>query len=257
MSLTAYTIQKYLKRIGYSQSLNPTLDVLQQIQKLHLLHIPFENLDIHYNTPIELDVDKIYQKIVMNNRGGFCYELNGLFYQLLSYIGFNAKQASARVFDQESGYSNEFDHLTIVVTIEGADYLTDVGFGEFAFSPLKMKSGLELKDERGRFKIDTYESEYFRVSKLVDGEWVPEYIFKNTHHDLNEFKEMCIYHQTSPNSHFTQKKLISSPTERGRITLMSNQLKILENDGIQEIEIKNSEEFESKLLEYFHIQILS
>lgn len=255
MTLTTTNIQEYKNRIGYSEPLTPTFDVLKAVQKKHLLHIPFENLDIHYNTPIELDINRIYQKVILNKRGGFCYELNGLFYQFIKYIGFNVKQVSARVYHKEDGYSKEFDHLAIVVTIDDEDYLTDVGFGEFAFSPLKLESGLVDEDERGQFKIDTYEDEYIRISKLIDDQWIPEYIFKNAHHELQEFRDRCVYQQTSPESHFTQKKLISRPTEHGRITLTSDQFKILENGVTQEIDISSDKEFESKLLYYFHIQI--
>jgi len=71
------------------------------------LHIPFENLDIHYNKHIKLNIDSIYQKIIENKRGGFCYELNSLFYELLISLEFNAKMISARVFDTKNGYVNE------------------------------------------------------------------------------------------------------------------------------------------------------
>ena len=71
----------YLKRIKFTGKAIPTMEVLAQLQKAHLLAVPFENIDIHTNRKIDLNVDNIYQKIVLNNRGGFCYELNGLFYE--------------------------------------------------------------------------------------------------------------------------------------------------------------------------------
>ena len=80
-------IQEYIKRINYSGDITPNLVVLKQLQKTHLLNVPFENLDIHYGNLIELDLDKIYHKIVVKKRGGFCYELNGLFQSLLNTIG--------------------------------------------------------------------------------------------------------------------------------------------------------------------------
>lgn len=255
MSLSYAKIEKYKKRICFEKDLEPTLEVLQDLQKAHLLHIPFENLDIHYNTPIELDIGRIYDKVVNNKRGGFCYELNGLFFQLLKYIGFEAKQVSVRVFSKETGYSNEFDHLAIVVTIKGRDYLTDVGFGEFAFRPLFLDTSTVQNDERGQFIVDNYKEEYIRISKILEGKPLPEYIFKNKHHYLREFSNMCNYHQTSPDSHFTKKKLISRPTEQGRITLTSDQLKIVENGITSEFEITHADNFQSKLIEYFHLRV--
>ena len=125
----------YLERMGFRESTEPGLESLTQLQEAHLLNIPFENLDIHYGIPIELDIDKIYQKIIIDKRGGFCYELNGLFYELITAIGFKAKRVSARVFNKEKGYGPEFDHLAIIVDISGVEYLSDVGFGEFTFAP--------------------------------------------------------------------------------------------------------------------------
>ena len=136
-------IVPYLQRLHYTGSLDPTLHLLQQLQEAHLLAIPFENLDIHYGIAIELDIEKLYSKIIVNRRGGFCYEVNGLFYELLVALGFNAKRISANVFDKTDGYGPPYDHLAVIVTIDGVDYLTDVGFGVFAFSPYSSDLTLE------------------------------------------------------------------------------------------------------------------
>jgi N-hydroxyarylamine O-acetyltransferase len=246
---------KYLNRIKYSGELKPDLSLLKKLQKHHLLNIPFENLDIHYQTPIELNIDRIYEKIVQNNRGGFCYELNGLFYELLLSLGFNAKQVSARVYEKENEYSPEFDHLSIVVKIENTEYLTDVGFGEFIFEPLELHFDKIQKDSRGSYVIDKYDGVYLRVSKIKDGKSIPEFIFKNAERELAEYAEMCKYHQSNPNSHFMKKRLISLPTENGRITISGNTLKIKEKNKVTEKELKNEIEFEKELLEKFKINI--
>ena len=90
-------IEQYLNRINYKGEIKPNIKVLTELQKIHLFNVPFENLDIHNKIPIELDIDRIYEKIVLNNRGGFCYELNGLFYELLLFLNFDAKRISARL----------------------------------------------------------------------------------------------------------------------------------------------------------------
>ena len=81
-------LHQYLQRIDYKGSLKPSLKTLANLQKQHLLHIPFENLDIAAGVPIELDINRIYKKVIMNKRGGFCYELNRLFCELLTQLGF-------------------------------------------------------------------------------------------------------------------------------------------------------------------------
>ncbi len=206
-------IEKYLDRIKYSEELEPNLSLLKKLQKKHLLNIPFENLDIHYQTPIKLNLKQIYEKIIYQNRGGFCYELNGLYCELLQSLGFDAKRISARVYNKDKEYSSEFDHLAIIVKIVNTEYLTDVGFGEFVFEPLELKLGKIQNDERGNYSINKFENGYLGVNKIENGKSTPEFIFKNVGREFEEYEKMCEYHQTNPDSHFMKKRLISLPTE--------------------------------------------
>jgi N-hydroxyarylamine O-acetyltransferase len=248
-------IEKYFERIEYRDNAVLTAGVLKALQKNHLLRIPFENLDIHYKVPIELNLESIFEKIVIRRRGGFCYELNSLFHELLNSIGFNVKMISARVFDQKQQiFSPEFDHLAIIAKIDSTDYLVDVGFGEFAFSPLNVELNTIQIDERGSFRIDKYDDLYYKVAKQVGKEWVPEYMFTLKKRDLSQFRDMCHYNQTSSLSHFTQNKFCSLATEKGRVTVTGNKVKITEGDGVTELPLNSEEEFLNALEKYFHIQ---
>lgn len=247
--------KKYLDRITYSGGLEPDLALLKKLQKNHLLNVPFENLDIHYQTPIKLNMDRIYEKIVPTNRGGFCYELNGLFYELLISLGFSAKRISARVYENDNQYSPEFDHLAIIVTIGNTEYLTDVGFGEFILEPLALHLGKIQNDPRGSYLIDTHKEGYLQVNKIENGTLTPEFIFQNIERELREFEGMCAYHQSDPNSHFMKKRLISIPTIEGRITISGHTLKIKRKKKVVEKQLKNETEFRQELWNHFKITI--
>ena len=248
-------IEKYLQRIGCNGTIRPTIESLQVLQKRHLLSIPFENLDIHYKIPIQLNVESIFEKVVIKKRGGFCYELNGIFYELLRSIGFDVKMISARVFDQgQQIFSPEFDHLAIIAKIDSVDYLADAGFGEFAFSPLKVEPDTIQNDERGNFRIERHDKSYYKVVKMDGEEWIPEYMFTLTKRDLSEFEDMCRYNQTSPLSHFTQNKFCSLATEKGRITVTAKKTKITVGDSVTEVPLESEEEFLEALETYFHIR---
>lgn len=245
----------YLHRIKYEGVLLPNLRVLQDLQQTHLLNVPFENLDIHYGNPIALDIDKIYYKVVVQRRGGFCYELNGLFSTLLNELGFDSTIISARVYNsKKDSFGEEYDHLAIIVKLDTREYLVDVGFGEFAFHPLKFEMGKVQSDPRGSFVIEEYKDEYYKVSK-IEGETISiEYIFTKKERALHEFTAMCNYHQTSPHSHFTQKSLISRPTQEGRITLTGNTLKITEKGVPTKEYLFAKEEYGKRLLDWFAIE---
>src|SRR5215475_14254215 len=94
--------KEYLKRINYRGEINNSAHVLTELQNSHLFSVPFENLDIHLGRRI--DLSNSYDKIVNHKRGGFCYELNGTFFQLLKVIGFDVKLISARVRNKEMGF---------------------------------------------------------------------------------------------------------------------------------------------------------
>ena len=247
--------EKYLNRINYSGRLDPDINTLRQLQKAHLLNVPFENLDIHLKTAIELDTDRIYEKIVINNRGGFCYELNGLFFELLNSLGFDVKRISARVHVEDDQFSPEYDHLTLVVTINGAEYLTDVGFGEFIFGPLKLEFDVPQKDPRGTYMVKKYDADHMVILRLENGDTKPEYMFKNMGRDLKEFGSRCQYHQSDQRSHFMKKRMISLPTEYGRITLSGNTLKIKQRDKTSEKNLVDEFEFKKALWDNFKISL--
>ncbi len=248
-------VKNYINRINYKGPLTPTFEVLKSLQEAHLLTIPFENLDIHYNNPINLEVSKLYEKVVENKRGGFCYELNGLFNVLLKQLGFNSKMISANVFNaNKEEFGQVFDHMAIIVKIDQVEFIVDVGFGEFTFHPLRLEIGAVQIDPRGEFIIENFENENYKISKFKNGTKIPQYIFTNQKRELVDFTEMCLYHQTSENSHFTQKKLISMPIKKGRVTITDNVLKITENEEEVKNVVLGEAEYQEQLLNWFDIE---
>ncbi|WP_303310066.1 arylamine N-acetyltransferase [Hymenobacter sp. BT730] len=244
----------YLARIGVAAAMPPSLAALQALQQAHLLAVPFENLDIHLGRRI--DLANTFDKIVTHRRGGFCYELNGLFCELLQALGYEVKQVSARVYDSKNQtYSPEYDHLALVVTLEKEDYLVDVGFGDFAQQPLQLQLRQPQQDARGQFRISCLDADYLVVEHLTPDGWVPEYMFSLTPRCLAEFAPMCHYHQTSPASHFTQKSVCSLLTPDGRITLTGQTLKITRNGIATEYVLADEQAYHSALLEHFGITL--
>lgn len=245
----------YLERIGIIESdLTNNLENLNFLQKQHLLKIPFENLDIHWKRPIILDVYNFYQKIINKKRGGFCYELNSLFNELLKKLGFQTKIISARVCGRDGNFGAEYDHLAILANIDNEEYLVDVGFGDFSAEPLKFALDIEQTDENGTFLIRKFDDDYFEVVKKDGETWQSEYIFKDLARELAEFNEMCNFHQTSPESHFTRGKLCSIMTENGRKTLTDKMFIETKNGERKETEVNSKEEFYEILEREFYIK---
>lgn len=251
---TRIDVAAYLKRIG-EHGQEPSLQFLKSLQKSHLLHIPFENLDIHYRSKIILDYKRIFDKVVSNNRGGFCYELNGLFYHLLYHLGFDCYIISARVMSEKTNeFGRPYDHMAIVVNLNNQKWLVDVGFGDGPITPLKINVGEVQMDYTRYWRIDTDPDENLILRMSNDTNYFKsKYLFTTDEKQLIQFMEMCEYHQNSQDSPFTQKKLVTLLTNNGRVTLTDRHLKILELGELSESDIMHEDEFLSKLEHHFSI----
>lgn len=247
-------IQPYLNRIQFNGEIAASKQVLFELHRNHLMNVPFENLDIHYNHPIILDQELIAAKIIDRNRGGFCYELNALFNLLLNRMGFQTKLVAARVFGSDHKYGPEFDHMAIVVNLDEVNYLVDVGFGKFILEPLTIDFTASQSDPLGAFRFVNLSNDEIRIDMVDGSKSTPQYIFSLKERSLKEFKPMCHYHQTHPDSHFTRNKVVSKCTKEGRITLLDTELKISslgENKSIQFME----SDFENFLKKHFDMEV--
>ena len=118
----------YLNRIGFKGEVNNDYLCLKQLQFCHLFSIPYENIDIVSDKPIKLDVDSLFEKIVVKRRGGYCFELNGLFGALLSALGFNVTDCMARFLKGETEIPMR-RHRVLKVKCPDGSFLCDVGVG--------------------------------------------------------------------------------------------------------------------------------
>lgn len=214
MSQVDMLVPKYLSRIGFSGPTEPTLEVLRSVHSSHLHSVPFENLTIHSGGRVQLDLPALYEKIVNQRRGGFCYEANGLFSWLLRQLGFQVTMLSAQVKNGLTGfYGPPFDHMILMVRIDGQRWLCDVGFGVPVFpTPLSLDTGdLQVKGHRV-YRLRSADGMTFvewqqEENRGAHGDWVEVYKFTLEPRCFQDFFQMCQYHQTSPCSLFFCKSL--------------------------------------------------
>jgi N-hydroxyarylamine O-acetyltransferase len=242
-------IARYLERINYHGSLEPTLPTLKALHEAHMLAVPFENLDISLGRAILLDEASLWNKIVEHHRGGFCYELNGLFALLLRTLGFQVDMLSAAVANSTGEFGPEFDHLALLVHLE-LDWIADVGFGDSFRQPLLLQATLTQLQGGSSYRLEREGTSW--IFQEWDDVWKPAYRFSLQPYALRDFAAMCHYHQSSPQSHFTQQRVCSLPTPSGRITL-SDQRLITTHDGERAERVLTDQEYRTILTEQFGI----
>lgn len=246
-------VPAYLARIGCHGPFEPTLESLRLIHRAHLLAVPFENLDIHLKREIVVDEDAFVCKIVQRRRGGFCYEMNGAFAALLRGLGFRITLLSARVPREDGSEGPEFDHLALRVDLD-EPWLADVGFGDSFLEPLRLRSdGAEQPQDGRNFRIVEV-GEWRLVERMEpDGLWKKQFLFTLQPRQLQDFTPMCRFHQTSPESPFTRRRVCTMATSDGRITLADRKLIVTANGKKEERELASEEEWRSVLNQMFGV----
>jgi N-hydroxyarylamine O-acetyltransferase len=252
-------IQQYLERIGYVTPEGAGISELRTLMECHVRSVPFEDLDIQAGMPIKLDINRFYDKVVNRKRGGYCYELNGLFAVLLRELGYRVDMLSARVANGKE-YSPEFDHMALLVECDAQAWLVDVGFGDFSLCPLAIDSDKAQTDGRNNYAISRVlvdNREYYSVDRWNEGRelFVPQYIFSPTAHPLQDFAPRNHYQQTDPESHFMKTLMCSLPTDYGRISMINNRMVYTENGQKREEGVRDETHRQELLRGYFNIEL--
>lgn len=243
-------VEAYLRRIHYRGPRPAGAAALRALHVAHLEAVPFENLDIHLRRPIVLDEAALFDKIVRRRRGGFCYELNGLFAALLRALGFRVTMLSAGVARADGTFGPDFDHMTLLVDLSER-WLADVGFGDSFREPLRLdEPGGQV--QRGRMYRVAHDSLRGTMLWTDDSPAPHGYRFSLTPRRLADYEAMCLYHQTSAESSFTRRRVCTLATRQGRWTVSDLRL-IVTEDGVRHETELTEEDWRRTLEERFGI----
>lgn len=234
-------VARYLARIGIEGPVTPDAEGLRRLHHAHLLSVPFENLDITRGRPLSLDRGKLFEKIVDKRRGGFCYELNGLFAEALETLGFQVQRLSARVFGRDDGVLGPpRDHLCLRVELADGPRLADVGFGRGFRAPLRFDSGDWQADLDGPFRLVARGEELMLERQGADGGPQPLYVLDPREPlALEAFDDMCRRHQST--GEFTRGPICTIARPEGRDSLRRG-VAVRERGGDREERVLESED---------------
>jgi N-hydroxyarylamine O-acetyltransferase len=224
-------LDQYLKRIGYSGPRRPDLGVLRAIHRHHLAAIAYENVDVVLGTPVDLDLERIHDKIVIQGRGGWCYEMNGLLGWALDQLGFRVTRMCGGVLRADRGDEAIGNHLVLCVDLEGA-WIADVGLGDGLIEPIPLREG-EHEQGSSRFRLERLDAgdrrdrggvEEWRFHNR-DGALPPTFDFFHRPADEARLAEVCQQLQTDPDSIFRQTLICQRLSAEGQQTLLGRVLR--------------------------------
>ncbi len=251
-----FDLDAYFERINYSGIKKPTEEALNDIHTCHTLNVPFENLDVFYGKPPLLDEASLYSKIVKNCRGGYCFEMNGIFSIALREMGFRVTNLLARVTIDGMNYTSR-THQVILVEAGDKKWLADVGFGNDGITaPLLLVEDTDQKQFSHVYRI-IKEPRFngYLLQKKNGDTYNSMYVFTLEECYPEDFVMSSHYTATYPESFFKMMRMCTMPTKEGRVTLTDTHFKIIKNGASTEAEIKDEEEFKRYLKQYFNLDL--
>lgn len=249
------TLKDYLERIAISDGVSGDLETLKKLTQAHPKHITFENIDSFTGIVPAIDTTDIFQKLVTEKRGGYCYEQNSLFKEVLQAVGFNIKMHLARVlWSSKDGSETARTHMLLTSDIEGQKYLVDVGFGSMTLTaPVLFNS--EQETPNGLFRLISLDDNFYRLD-VFKNEWLPIYKFTLEEVQLSDLDMANWYVATGPSSMFNKFLMITRVDEHARYALFNKEFNIRDNEGGKKSsEISSEEELQSVLTNYFKLNL--
>lgn len=222
--MTDSEIAKYLQRIKLNRA-KADLAGLIELQELHTENIPFENLDIIVGRKILLDHQHLFDKVILKERGGYCFELNILYAELLKWVGFSPKPVLGRVWLSNPKGTPPRNHLAHLVELNGKTYVTDVGFGGLITRfPLDINISSPINDKDGLVRVIPFTDGQLMIQRKTDKGWMNQYSFDNMDISPEDIAISNYYMSTHPDSHLIYHRIVGRNTTDGRLGLFNNKL---------------------------------
>jgi N-hydroxyarylamine O-acetyltransferase len=255
MESNNFNLESYFERIGYKGRTDVSGEALRDIHIAHTLNVPFENLDVFYRRPILLDGASLYKKIVQENRGGYCFEMNGIFSLVLQKMGFRVTNLLAKVTVDGIHYTTK-THQAILVEAEGKKWIADVGFGnDGIIAPLILEENTEQKQFAHTYRLAAHSTLGYVLQKKREDQYDPLFAFTLEECSPEDFLMSNHFTSTYPESFFLKMRMCTMPTKDGRITLTDEHFKVVKKDEVLDTPIANEHKFNSLLKEYFSLDL--
>ena len=246
-------VGRYLQRLGMDAAPAADLEGLNALIWAHQTHVPFEDLNTSLlGRPVSLEIPALYQKVVEERRGGYCFELNALFTRLLQDLGFDAWQVFCRVV-RGRDFLPPCLHEGIAVSIQDKMYFCDTGFGgPMPGGALLIEDGWTGEIRGEVFRIDRFDEHWWTVSRRTSGGAWEKVLQFNTFPQIpQEFLTMNFKCANDPESLFVSQVLVNLRTEDGALSITGDQFTRRQGGEVSTQTLEDAAALERALKQWF------
>ncbi|NTV99660.1 MAG: arylamine N-acetyltransferase [Chlorobiaceae bacterium] len=253
MNAENFNLQAYLERVGFPGKPSADFETLRRLMRCQLFTVPFENLDVQSGKVVSLIPEEIYRKIVEGGRGGYCYEVNGLFSMALDAIGVPHRLIAARPMTYPARRPKT--HMALVVTSGGSEWLFDLGFGSFTIrEPLNLaRTDCEVSQDDETFRLVMSTQRDYLLQSFTDDGWKNLYEFDLYPQEWVDFEPANYMNSTHPDSIFVREFIVVLQKQNGKDVLLGDRFKSFTKGGT-ESRMVSQEELPSLLMQKFSLR---
>ncbi|MBS7544005.1 arylamine N-acetyltransferase family protein [Ancylobacter oerskovii] len=252
MVLTAEQIEAYLARIGEERPGSLDICSLSKLHRAHLMNFTWEALDAFMGWPSSIAPASAFAKMVEGRRGGWCYEMNGLFGAALAALGFRVTRLCGGVDREKLGDLAVGNHLTLRVDLD-RPYLAEVGVADAIIEPVPLAVG-SISQRGFDFSIVPVEGGWLRfnnhhrgIAKSVD--------FRPDYSDEAGMAATQDWLMRDPGSPFTNALAVFRHTADGYVALQNDCLRHVTASGVSEQRITSADHLADTFETVFKLDI--
>jgi len=244
---------EYLDAVGLERR-PPGLAFLSQLISRHLAAFSFSRVGPMLGNDLPLDVEALYRRIVVNRRGGYCFEQNGLMQAVLAELGFTVTLCLARVIFAQDNHPG-LTHRITLVEIEGRQYVADVGFGSTGPRFPVAMTGEESRESFRVFRIAEGLPGEFHMQALKDGEFRSLYRFELHRYGQSDCELGHFYSHKFPGANFVNNLVVSRILADEIRSLRNREFWLITADGEERHTIADSTQLRRELHCRFGISV--
>ncbi len=245
-------LNAYLSRIGFNGDPLPNLATLKELHRRHVLSVTFENLDVQLGLRVSRDARAAFRKIVTRDRGGWCFESNGLFAFMLEAIGFRVQRLAGAVMRERLGEQAVGNHLTLVVKLD-RPYLCDVSVGLGLIEPAALVEG-PIRQEFKQLALERVGGGWWRLHNHP-GEMPASFDFSPEVADEALLEDQSQWLQEDANSPFVQHAIVQRQFADRLESLVDRTHSVTTAEGVRSTRIESPEAYARLLRDTFRIEV--